>query len=88
MFSAPIGYRWYIFWRGNIYLNSQIHKLDMFCRVSRLDIRLQPDHDSAAVVALSLQITATLALILTIQCKGDFTDMLEEKISAGKTEIY
>ena len=60
----------------------------MFCRVSRLDIRLQPDHGSAAVVALSLQITAALALILAIQCKGDLTDMLEEKISAGQAEIY
>ena len=60
----------------------------MFCRVSRLDIRLQPDHDSAAVVALALRITAALALILTIQCKGDLTDMFKEKISAGKAEIY
>ena len=60
----------------------------MFCRVSRLDLCLQPDHDSAAVVELALQITAALTLILVIQCKGNLTDMLEEKISAGKTEIY
>ena len=48
---------------------------------------LQPDHDSAVVVVLMVQITAALALILTIQCKGDLTDTLEEKISAGKTEL-
>jgi len=62
----------------------------MFCRVSRLDIRLQPDHGSAAVVALALQITAALALIFTIQYKGNLnlTDMFKAQISAGKTEIY
>jgi hypothetical protein len=60
----------------------------MFCRVSRLDLCLQPDHGSAVVVELALQITAALALILAIQCKGDLTDMLKEKISADQAEIY
>ena len=58
------------------------------CCVSRLDLCLQPDHGSAAVVELALQIMAVLALILAIRCKGDLTDMLEENISAGKMEIY
>jgi len=60
----------------------------MLCHISRLDLCLQPYHGSAAVVALALQTTATLALILTIQSKGNLTNMLKEKISAGKTEIY
>jgi len=53
-----------------------------------LERELQPDHGSTAVVELALQITAALAFILAIQCKGDLTDMLEEKNSAGKMEIY
>jgi len=60
----------------------------MFYCVLHLDLCLQPDHGSAAVVELALQIMVALALILAIQCKGDLTDMLEEKISAGKAEIY
>ena len=48
---------------------------------------LEPDHDAATVVALTVQIMAALTLILTIQCKGDLTDMLEEKISSGQAEI-
>ena len=79
MFSAPIGYRWHVFFgEGTFYLYSRIHILDMFCCVSCLDLHLQPDHDSAVVVALAMQITDALALILTIQNKGDLTDILEE----------
>ena len=68
----------YFFGEGTFYLNSRIHILDMFCRVSCLDLHLQPDHGSAAVVALAVQITDALALILTIQCKGDLIDILKE----------
>ena len=77
----------YFFGEGTFYLNSRIRILDTFCRVWRLNLCLQPDHGSATVVVLAVQIAASLTLILTIQCNDDITDMLEEKISAGKTEI-
>ena len=32
----------------------------------------EPDHGNPAIVALAAQIMATLALILTIECKGEF----------------
>ena len=47
----------------------------------------EPDHVSLAVVALSAQITATLALNLTTECKGEVKNNLEKKISTGQIEI-
>ena len=77
----------YFFREGTFYLNPG-YIIEYVCCVSCLDLCLQPGHDSAAVVELALQITTALALILAIQCKGNRTDMLEEKISAGQAEIY
>jgi len=73
------------FWRGTILSEFPDTKIGYV--LSRLGL-LQPDHDDTAVVALVLQITAAHVLIITIQYKGDLTDMLKEKISAGQAEMY